>query len=470
MTDVGSAFGIHAVGAYAPQYRIAADEFAEAWRSFEASGIEETAVPDADEDVVTMAAEAAQRALDAGDVAGGDVASLAFATTTPPLEEEELTPRLASLLGVPESASLRTHTSSTRAGTRALAEAVDAGSEVGLAVAADCPRGEPYDEREHAAGAGAAAFVVGPDAPAVVEQSAEYAEAYPGTRFRERGRDRVDSIDAGTYDRQAFVEPLAGAAGRVDVGDVDAAAVQSPDGKLPYRAAGSLGISTETIAACETVSELGDTGAASVPLGLGRALADDRERVLAAGWGSGAGADALVVQREDDVPTALSLDGDEDVTYAEYLRLRGEITAEEPAGGGAYVPVPTWKRSLPQRHRLVAGRCPACDAYTFPPDGACTGCNTLVEFERVELSGEGTVEAYTEIGRGGAPPEFNEQQSRSGAFGVAIVAFDAPGGAATAPAQVVDETEVGVRVEAVPRRIYRQEGVTRYGCKVQPVE
>ena len=466
-----SDLGIHAVGAYAPHTRIAAEEIADAWGRFEASGIESTAVPDADEDAVTMAWEAATRALDAGDVAGGSLDLLAFATTTPPLEEEDLTARLGSMLDLPGDATRHVVTGSTRAGTRALAIALDAAPDRGLVVVSDCPRGEPHDARGHAAGAGAVAFLVGPDAPVAVVDRAEHAEAYPGTRFRERGDDTLDGIDAGTYDRNAFVRPVGAAAESVEVGDVDAAAIQLPDGKLPYRAASVLGVGTETIATCETVSELGDTGAASVPLGVATALGDGAQRVLAVSWGSGAGADAFVLDRSGTVPVSLDLGGEASVNYGEYLRLRGEITAEEPDGGGAYVSVPTWHRSLPQRHRLVAGRCPDCGAYTFPPEGACRACDTLVEFESVELPGEGTLEAYTEIGKGGAPPEFAELQSRSGAFGVAIVAFDAPGdGAATAPAMVVGEAAVGDRVEAVQRRIYTQEGVTRYGFKVQRVD
>lgn len=469
--------GIRSAGAYAPRFRVAAEEFADAWGRFEAPGIETKAVPDADEDALTMAWEAATRALAAADATGADVDFLAFASTTPPLAEEDLTARLGSMLGVQEGATRHVFTGSTRAGTRALFAALDhadgrtgesdrsAAPPTGLVVAADCPRGEPSDEREHAAGAGAAAFVVGRDAPAAVVDRAEHATPYPGTRFRETGSDTVEGIDVNSYDRQAFTETLAGAVDRVDADEVDAAGVQQPDGKLPYRAASALGVSTDEMAAVETVSKLGDTGAASVPLSLARAL-DEGGRTLAASWGSGAGADALVV--EGGCPTDLALEGGESVSYAEYLRLRGDVTDGEPAGGGAYVSIPTWRRSLPQRHRLVAGECPECDGLAFPPEGACLDCGRLVEFERVPLSGEGEIEAYTEIGRGGAPPEFAEQQQKSGSFGVAIVAFDAPGGSVSAPAQVVEESDVGDRVVAVQRRIYEQEGVARYGFKVRP--
>lgn len=469
---------IASVGAYAPCYRIAAEEFEEAWGRFQGSGISEKAVPDADEDAVTMAYEAATRALAAADLDGSDVAFLAFASSTPPLAEEDLSVRLGEMLGVPGTVSHHVFTGSTRAGTRALFAALDAGpwmDGVGLVVAADSPRGKPDSAFEHAAGAGGAAFVLDDDGAVVVTERAEYTTEYPGTRFRETGEDDLAGLDVTAYDRRAFTDALSGTVSGLDadVSTVDAAAIQAPDGKLPYRVASTLGVDSEAVQASVPVHDLGDLGAASVPVGIARALADGAGRTLAASFGSGAGADALLLEATADVPTALSLDGDEAVSYAEYLRLRGDITGDGPTGGGAYVSVPSWRRTLDQRYRLVAGRCPECGDLAFPPEGACPNCDTMVEFEPVELPGTGTVEAVTVIGQGGAPPEFAEQQARSGAFAVAVVAFDGPGGkTVSAPTQVVgtdtESVEIGDPVEATIRRIYTQEGVTRYGFKVRP--
>lgn len=460
--------GVHAVGAYAPRLRIAAEAFEEAWGSFDGGGITEKAVPEADEDALTMAHEAASRALDAADLAAGDVGFLAFASTTPPMAEEDVSVRLGGMLGVPRGATHHVFTGSTRAGTRALAAALDAET-TGLVVASDCPRGEPDSPEEHAAGAGAAAFVVGPDAPLRVEERAEYTAPYPGTRFRPTGEDEVRGLDITSYDRQAFREAVTGAVDRLDgnLEGLDAAALQSPDGKLPYRVTGALGVSSEQAQLGTTVHDLGDTGAASVPLGVASAVADGAEDVLAVAFGSGAGADAVRLQ--GTAPAVLALDGEEELLYAEYLRRRGDIVGDKPDGGAAHISVPTWRRSLPQRHRLVAGRCPECGALTFPPEGACRDCNSLVEFEPVPLSGPGEVEAVTRISRGGEPPEFAEQQARSGEYGIALVAFEEGGETVSAPAQVVGgETEVGAAVDPVIRRVYTEENVTRYGFKVQP--
>jgi hydroxymethylglutaryl-CoA synthase len=468
---------IAGLGAYAPRLRIGAEEFSEALGQYEASGIEQKAVPEADEDTLTMAYEATRRALDAAGCGGGDVSHLALATTTPPMEEEDLTARLASMVGTPEDVTTRTLTGSTRAGGQALDAALDAGpwnGDCAVVVASDCPRGAPDSAVEHAGGAGAGAVVLAGDGPVRVRDRASHVESYPGTRFRPAGEEQTTGLGITQYDRQSFTSTLAGAADALDVGAVDAAAIQSPDGKLPYRASDALGVDAAAIAAAETVSTLGDTGAASPFLGFVTAFTGGAEDVLVAAYGSGAGANAFVLERDGGVRVDAALDGDVPVSYPEYLRRRGEITSGEPEGGGAYVSVPSWQRTTAQRHRLVAGRCPACGALNFPPSGACRDCTARPDaFEEIALPGTGTVEAATTIALGGAPPEFVEQQSRSGPFVSAVVALDGHDGdgAVSVPAQVVtgpdESVSVGSGVEATIRRIYQQEGVVRYGFKME---
>ncbi len=224
------------------------------------------------------------------------------------MAEEDVTARLGGMLDVPDDATRYVFTGSTRAGTRALVAGLAAGpwdDGVGLVVAADAPRGEPESAEDHAAGAGAAAFVLADDGPASVVERAEYAAEFPGTRFRETGESNVEGLGVTSYDREAFSETLAGAVEGVDADEVDAAAVQAPDGKLPYRAAGALGVGIDEIRAGALVHELGDTGAACVPLSLAKSLAEGHERILAASFGSGAGADAFVVEAEGDVPVSI---------------------------------------------------------------------------------------------------------------------------------------------------------------------
>jgi len=482
---------IESVGAYAPAARITAEEIADAWGQFEASRIEQTAVPDADEDVLTMAHEAATLALESADREGSEIRGLFLGTTTPPMEEEAVTARLASTLGLGQGAHTRQLTGSTRAGLEALVSAIDAAGAVDargapndhasgpvLVVASDAPRGAPDSAIDHAAGAGATALVVGPAGQGEVRGRAEQVRPVPGTRFRPAGSEETTGLGVTTYDRNAFRETVGAAADGLgeDVGAVDAVALQSPDGSLPYRVADRLGVGTDAIEAGTTVHDLGDTGAASPLLGLASALTAGHDDVAVVGYGSGGGAIALRIEGSG-VPVATDLDARARLTYPEYLRRRGVVTSGAPDGGGAYVSVPSWTRTIPQRHRLVAGRCRTCGALAFPPSGACSNCGTVAEYESVRLPGTGTVEAATEIGQGGAPPEFVEQQARSGSYVAAVVGLDGPDSSddtVSTPAQVLtvgDQTvDVGDRVTSTIRQIYTQEGVTRYGVKFRVLE
>ncbi|GAB7017442.1 ACP synthase [Halostagnicola bangensis] len=470
--------GISAIGTYTPRFRITAEEFSDAWGQFQASGVNQKAVAAADEDALTMAYEAATRALEVGDVDPESIDWLGFGTSRPPVAEEDLTARLGAMIALESGTTRHVFTSSTRAGTRALwagMDAVQAGAERALIVAADAPRGEPDDAIDHAAGAGAAAFVLEHDGPARIVDRAEYARAFPGTRFRESGSETIDELGVTQYDRHAFTETIGGAVdGLEETWSPSAAAIQAPDGKLPYRSSGPAGVETDDIRAAATVHDLGDLGAASVPISVAKALDNGYETILAVSHGSGAGADAFVIENPSEVPTTLDLGGETPLSYAAYLRQRGVVTSGPPSGGGAYVSVPAWQRSIPQRYRREAGRCPECGSLEFPPEGACRSCNFLGEYDPVQLPREGTIEAVTTISQGGAPPEFAEQQAQSGDYAAAIVAFEVGGERVCLPAMGTDADpstlEVGDRVETTIRRIYTQEGVTRYGFKIRPLE
>ncbi|MEZ3114886.1 zinc ribbon domain-containing protein [Halobaculum sp. MBLA0147] len=538
-------------GAYAPRNRLSSEAVAEAWGRSQARGVERVAVPDADEDSLTMAAAAARRALAAADRDAGSVELLVFATTTPPVEEPELTPRLGEFLGVPETAARRTHAGGTRAGTAALADALAAlGGEVettgvgaraatdgsapagvdgpALVVAADAPLGEPNDETGHAAGAAAGALVLdtgrpeGDDASAAsgarVLARGEYATDYAGTRGRERGAVETGGLDVTTYDRAAFREPATGAVDALvagapqtapDPSEVDALAITAPDGDRPARVAGALDCSPDRITT--PVRRLGDTGAAGPLVGLVRSFADGpnptgdaddthaatgaaEHHTLCVGVGSGGAADAALIA--GTAPVSTRLDGTRTVSYTDALRLRDRITGDAPAGGGAAVSVPTWRRSRAARYRLVAGACPNCGALSFPAEGACGDCHDLVSYDRVRLPRTGELVTVTGIAPGGAPPEFVPQAERGGDFPVGIVRFERDGETVDVPMQVCDadavgragdasgerESDVGdtapesSRVTAgdtvghVVRRVYEQEGVVRYGAKARPVD
>jgi len=139
---------------------------------------------------------------------------------------------------------------------------------------------------------------------------------------------------------------------------------------------------------------------------------------------------------------------------------------------GAYISLPSWRRNLDQRYRLVVGECLDCGATKFPPEGTCSDCGSDAEYEEFEPEGKGKVVAHTVI-EGAAPPEFAELEKQAGAIGVVLVELD-EGGRVRVPGMLADCDPYGVErgdtVEKIVRRLYEQEGVVRYGYKFRPVE
>lgn len=476
---------IAGIGAYAPRFRLSADAVRNALDTFQASGIETVSAPDADEDPLTMAWEASRRALDAADVNGSSLQAIYLATTTLPTQDESPVPHLVTAFGAPGTADTRVFSGSTAASGEALATALDR-TDAGpvLVVGSDAPAGDPDSAEGHAAGAGAAAVVLTAEGPGAVETHGTGSTAYPGTRFRPAG-ERTQGLGITTYDRAAYSELLNAALDDAfedgSIPAFDATAVTMPDGKLPYRAAGAAGLDTGAVADAETVSTLGDTGAASPLLGLATAIESGAGDILLASYGSGATCHVFHIDTtRDAIPVNVELEGDVELDYAAAMRRRGAFSTGAPTGGGANVPIPTYRRSLPERYRLQAGSCTECKELVFPAENACPSCGAREGYVDVDLSREGRITATTVIGTGGAPPEFVDQQNRSGRYGTAIVAFEdisgrTVGRSVDIPLQVVlaevdDEPEIGDRVSTVLRVLYDQHGVRRYALKAIPAE
>ncbi|MFB6131856.1 MAG: hypothetical protein ABEJ44_00440 [Halanaeroarchaeum sp.] len=271
-----------------------------------------------------MAVDAARRALEESSVGRDDLSAVTLGTTTPPLEENDLAAQLVEMLGLPRTVRTTVSTQSTRAGTAALRIAMDARDGPAMAIATDCPVGNPDDSQGHGAGAGAIAMVLTDDGSATIRDAGSYAREFPGTRYRERGETTVKHYDATAYERQAYAATIAGALEDLDP-TATALAPTAPDGALPYRAANETDRSFDVY---QDASSLGDTGAASPYFGLTAAWADGVEDVVVVGYGDGAVADAVEIAGTAPVSEPRET---VDLAYSEYLRMRGEIVT---TGGG----------------------------------------------------------------------------------------------------------------------------------------
>jgi uncharacterized OB-fold protein len=135
----------------------------------------------------------------------------------------------------------------------------------------------------------------------------------------------------------------------------------------------------------------------------------------------------------------------------------------------AYVSIPTYSRTIPQRYALIGDRCRSCGAVNLPRGVCCTKCGKGLESDPVKLSGRGKIYSFTTISRGGSPPEFSTQQTFVGAYPVAVIELDEGPKIVGQMADCrAEELKIGLEVESVFRRLYEDEGMIRYGVKFRP--
>ncbi len=136
----------------------------------------------------------------------------------------------------------------------------------------------------------------------------------------------------------------------------------------------------------------------------------------------------------------------------------------------AYVSIPTYSRSIPQRYALIAAKCKSCGAISLPLGANCLKCGKILEYESQKLSGRGKIYCFTTISRGGSPPEFLAQQNLVGSYPVAVVELDeGPRIVAQMTDCRAEDLKIGLEVESTFRRIYDDDGMIRYGVKFRPV-
>lgn len=134
----------------------------------------------------------------------------------------------------------------------------------------------------------------------------------------------------------------------------------------------------------------------------------------------------------------------------------------------AYFSLPMFEASSAQRLRLLGGKCSGCGTLFYPQRTRCTACGGA-RFEDVALSGRGTIFTFTVIARGGAPSEFDDQQTMTGGIAVAIVELEeGPRVIGQLTDWAAGDLSIGAPVTVAMRRLYDQEGMVRYGLKFVP--
>lgn len=401
-------YGIVAYGGYIPKLRMARATIAAA-HSWMAPGLKgqtrgHRAFCGWDEDVLTMAVEAARDAL--GGRARGDIAALSLASTTMPFADLQPSSIVARALGLTDAVRTLDLGFSRRAGTSALNAALLTDSGPGLVIASERPRGKPASTQEINYGAGAAAFVLGTDAPLAVLLGSTSRTAMFVDQFRAQGA-RYDYHWEERWIRdegylKLVVDSVAAtlADARVTAGEIDHFILPALNSGVALSVARELRIEAEAVAPALAES-CGYCGGAHSLLMLAHSLEKAKANELIVLIGFGQGVDVTVLRTTAAISDfrprrGVARAATEMVIRDQYLQLASNEGALDLEWGmraerAIKTALAEQYRSNNQLASFVAGKCARCGTIQFPQMPFCVNpiCNApRDEFEPYPLADE----------------------------------------------------------------------------------
>ncbi len=339
--------GITGYGAYVPRYRLPATEVARVWTEGEgALPIKEKAVPGLDEDVATMSIEAARNAMNRAGIQPQQLRAVWVGSESHPYAVKPTSTLVAEALGATPHIQASDWQFACKAGTEAMVAAVGfVGSSMAnyaLAIGMDTAQGRPGDALEYTAGAGGAAFVIGPAEDSLATIDATYSYVTDTPDFWRRQYARYPEHGQRFTGEPAYFKHVTEAASLMlqatgtKAQDYAWAVFHQPNTKFPQRIGAELGFSKEQIAPGLLVTTIGNTYAGAAIIGLTAILdiAKPGEKILMVSFGSGAGSDAFTLTVTDRIETRRGLAPliqdyvrrRTEIDYATYARFRGKLT------------------------------------------------------------------------------------------------------------------------------------------------
>lgn len=389
-----SDFGILALGAYLPRARLQrkAIQAANGWFAAGLRGLAkgERTICNWDEDSITMAVEAARECLDGVDRAA--LKQVVLASTTHPFDDRNNAGVMANALQLPCALRSQDVGGSLRAGSTALAAALESGSGPTLVVAADARKAKVGSAQEMHYGDGATALLVGDGEPIakLIGAHSETVDFVHQYRMHDRSNDYAWEERWVRDEGYLKIVPTAVAAllGKTEVEAASITHFCMPGtlSRIAAVVAKRLGLN-EAAVRDNLAAVCGDTGAAHPLLLLAAALQDAKpgDRILVAAFGEGC--DALLFEATPaigkarrSVERALAARR-EDSNYMRYLAFNNLIELER--GMRAEPDKPTQMTVL-YRNRdmiqgLVGGKCRDCGTVQYPKQRYCVNpqCNAL---------------------------------------------------------------------------------------------
>jgi len=346
--------GIVSYGAYIPRYRIVPEEIGKVWGADgEAMSrglfILSKTVPGPDEDVITIAVEAARSMMRRCDVSPKEIGAIYVGSESHPYAVKPTGTVVAEALEVSPSLTVADFEFACKAGTAAIKTCMGmVGSgmvKYGVAIGADTSQGAPGDALEYSASAGGAAYLIGSkDIIARINRTISYTTDTPD--FWRREGQEYPSHGGRFTGEPAYFKHITEASRRLleEMGttpsDYDYAIFHQPNGKFPTRVAKQLGFTSEQVEVGLLTPYIGNTYSGAVPLGLAAVLdiAKPGQRIFAVAYGSGAGSDAFDITvtdkiedlRRDAAPSVREMvERKKFLDYATYAKYKGKIKLKE---------------------------------------------------------------------------------------------------------------------------------------------
>lgn len=321
--------GIVSYGVALPRCRLAADEILKVWNNthkvmLQKLGYEERAVLYPDQDTITLAIDAGSQAISRAGIAPESIGALILGTGTDPYQTKAGATVVAEALGLSHALISFDLQFAGKSGTSAMIVAqslVESGMvERALAIGADTMNRHtaPGHLAEYGASAGAVAVLVGKEGViARMRASASWAQdqadnfRVEGDRFMQVGGGMAGYVSSwGVSDNVPQAVRLLFERTGTGPGDLQACALHQNSFIVPMMIAQPLKLDVrETVLSHILTPLVGDLGAASALLPLANILDEGGpgRRILVASFGSGAGADALLLETTEalaDFPNA----------------------------------------------------------------------------------------------------------------------------------------------------------------------
>jgi hydroxymethylglutaryl-CoA synthase len=337
--------GVVGYGSYIPKYRVRVKDIAQMWQKDEeeiAAGIKvvEKSVPAIDEDAVTLAVEAGNRAIIGAGIKPLDIGSVYIGSESHPYAVNPSSTIVAQFLGLGRDIYAADFEFACKAATAGMQATIgligDHRISYGLIIGSDTAQGRPHDALEYTAASAACAYILGDKSDEIIAQVMHMSSVTSDTPdfWRRDGAKFPSHFGRFSGEPGYFTHVVAEGEklltqSRLSPSDFAYCVFHMPNGKFPRLAAKKLGFSPTQLEPSLIVDHIGNPYSASSLLGLAAVLdiAKPNELIFFVSYGSGAGSDGFIFQttrnitdKRQRIPFCAQIADKEYLSYAQYLK------------------------------------------------------------------------------------------------------------------------------------------------------